>query len=440
MLVWGSSGNTRQQLLAVLTSAVLGAAALAWIAAQPRWAHTPLAFTLGLALLVRVVAAQASPLLEDDHHRYLLDGWRTATAADPYRLPPSAFFGDASVPHVLQEALNGINNPDIPTIYGPLLQAVFALAWWIAPGQLAPLQALLLAADMAVLWLLARHGVGARWLLAYAVHPLLLKEAMASAHPDGLLALWLLMALMAWRQGRAVAVGALLGLALGTKVSAWVVLPLLLWAPALGDGQVRDRLHHLRWAGRVAVTAAVTLATLYLPFWLAAQGGSDASALAVFGSHWRFNPLLFRAIEAAVPSPWARPLAALAAALCIAVVVLAWRRQAAHADPPLHLALLCLLLWSPVVNPWYWLWLLPLAVAAGGSGGAAVVAVSVVAALSYLNGSVLAEAGWQTAATPFSVAWPMAVLQLAVLALAWRRSWITQGSRDHSARSSKAPQ
>ena len=61
---------------------------------------------------------------------------------------------------------------------------------------------------------------GARWLLAYALHPMILKEAMVSAHPDGLVAVWLLLALLAWRRERLFFTGLLLGLAVATKVAA----------------------------------------------------------------------------------------------------------------------------------------------------------------------------------------------------------------------------
>ncbi len=57
--------------------------------------------------------------------------------------------------------------------------------------------------------------------------------ALCSAHPDGLMALLLRGAAAAWRRGRAWQMGLWLGAACATKVSARVVLPLLLVAPHL---------------------------------------------------------------------------------------------------------------------------------------------------------------------------------------------------------------
>ena len=306
LLVWGSDSGPARQLFAVLAGAGTGGAALLWVALDSRFGQMRVAWVLALALLLRLVAVQASPLLEDDHYRYLWDGWRSATALDPYRLPPSAYFGAPGLSARWNDILGGINNPDIPTIYGPLLQWLFALAHQIAPGRIGALQALLLLADMLVLGVLAWQGVGSRMLLLYALHPLVLKEAMASAHPDGLVALWLLLALAAWQRQRALWLGVMLGLAVCTKVAALVVLPMLLWPPTPPAGE-QKAYRVFVWLGLVTLGLGLTLLALYAPFLWA--GGSDAAALRVFGSEWRFNPLFYRCIEAFLPTALARPAA-----------------------------------------------------------------------------------------------------------------------------------
>lgn len=416
-LVWGSEANTAQQLIAVLAAASIGSAALIWIALDKGFKHTPLWWILGLAVTLRLIAVQASPLLEDDHFRYLWDGFRTVTAFDPYRLPPSAYFGVSGLSQQWQDILSGINNPDIPTIYGPVLQWLFALAYLIAPGQVSAIQALVMVVDLAVLGLLVSQRIGARWLLAYAVHPLILKEAIASAHPDGLVALLLLLGLLAWQRRRAAWVGILLGLAVATKVSALLVVPLFLIAPQFAGLR---RNHVVLWIVWVMAGLSVSLAILYLPFLV--MGGSDGTALAVFSEHWRFNPLLYRFIEVVLSSQAARLTAA--ALIIIAVAVLALHCQRARSAimvrPPVDFAIVALLLLAPVVNPWYWLWVLAPAILLGRT---LVASIAAVAALSYINASVLCSAGWCAAFAstgPYSVIWPITVVQLVVIGIAWR--------------------
>ena len=418
-LVWGSGTPTATQLLAVLTAAALGGLAMLWIAFDGRFAQTPLVWVLGLALVVRVIAVQAEPLLEDDHYRYLWDGMRTAQHFDPYRFAPSAFFSANDLAPQWQDILSSINNPSIPTLYGPVLQALFALAHLLAPGRVGAIQGLVLLADLGCIALLARQGVGARWLLAYALHPMILKEAMVSAHPDGLVALWLLLALLAWRRERMWFTGVLLGLAVATKVAALVVVPLFLFGP-------QRTVPLWRTSSAVALGFAVALGAAYLPF--LAAGGSDVVGLQAFAAQWRFNPLLYRVVEASVPSGMVRPAAALTIAAGVAALLWRWRvAGSAGRDagmPPVDTAFLLLLLLAPVVNPWYALWALGPAIAARRP---LVPVLGCVAVLAYLNGSVLREAGWQAAtqwAAPYTVPWPVALLEVAavvfVAAWVWR--------------------
>ena len=424
LLWWGSGASTAQQLAAVLAGAAVGCAALLWVALDRGFSRAPLWWVASLALVLRLVAMQAVPLLEDDHYRYLWDGLRTATSFDPYRLPPSAFFGANELTPQWQDILSGINNPDVPTIYGPALQWLFALAHVIAPGRVGAIQVIVLLVDMACFGLLLRQRVGTRWLLAYALHPMILKEAMASAHPDGLVALLLLLALVAWQRGFAVRVGALLGLAVATKVAALVVVPLFLFGLRRNnalDASIGIRMHaDWRSALGTSVGFAGSLCLMYLPFITA--GGSDGAALQTFAAQWRFNPLLFRVIETWLSASTVRPAAAGLLFACIAGLVWRWHQRhtlRAPGLPPADQAMLLLLLLAPVVNPWYWLWALAPAMLAGRCLVAAVAGAGV---LSYLNSSVLREAGWLAAdgsAAPFSVGWPIAMAQLAVLSLAW---------------------
>ena len=418
VLVWGSGAPTATQLFAVLTAAALGGAALLWIAFDTRFAQTPLAWVFGLALVLRLMAVQADPLLEDDHYRYLWDGMRTARYFDPYRLAPAAFFGADELAPRWQDILSGINNPDIPTLYGPVLQALFALAHWLAPGRVGAIQGLVLLVDLGCFALLARLGVASRGLLVYALHPMILKEAMASAHPDGLVALWLLLAVLAWRRERMGFTGVLLGLAVATKVAALLVVPLFLFAP-------QRTLAFGRTSSAVALGFVLALGAAYLPF--LAGGTSDALGLQTFAAQWRFNPLLYRVIEAAVPNGMARPVAALTITAGMAALLWRWRVVSTvnreMAMPPVDSVFLLLLLFAPVVNPWYALWALAPAIAARRP---LVPVMGCVGVLAYLNGSTLQEAVGQADTgliAPYSVPWPVALVQVTalILAAAWVR-------------------
>lgn len=414
LLAYGATGDAATQLRTTCAVAGLGGGTLVWIALDRQLARTRPGAIMLLALLVRLIALMGMPILEDDHFRYLWDGMRTATSLQPYALPPSAFFGDPAWDETWQDVLNGINNPDIPSIYGPTLQWLFAIGYLISPARLFGIQVLLLAVDLGTLALLTRARVPARLLLAYAVHPLVLSQSIVSAHPDGLLGLFTLAAMLAWRAERPLATGALLGLALGTKVSAVLLLPFFLWRPPLATPrEAASRGAHVL---PLALGGAFSLALLYLPFlW---HHANETLALQTFAQQWQFNPLAFRLLLASgLSGAMARPVAVAMLALMLVGLLLHWRAaQARGADalwPPVDLAFAALLLVSPVVNPWYWLWGLAPSLLRRRHWA---VAFGAVAFLSYFNSTVLFEAGWSTSASQsFAVAWPITLLELACL-------------------------
>ena len=276
----------------------------------------------------------------------------------------------------MQAALNGINNPDIPTIYGPVLQALFGLGYWMAPGQLWPLKLCLLCAEVAVLLLLGAAGVKPRWMMVLVLHPLVTKESAMTAHPDILIGAALLAAVMAWRRSLQAWAAVLAALAVAMKISA---IAALFFFCVTREG---------RFSAKGTLAMLLTLGLLYAPL-LLGESRTEGGAAAVFGEQWVFNPLLFKLGAAAVGDSAARLLSAGVFALVWLGLFGGWivklrrlslnRRsqneagQGALRDTlpdalqdalpwaPIAATFIAMLLLSPVVNPWYWLWVLPLA-------------------------------------------------------------------------------
>jgi alpha-1,6-mannosyltransferase len=261
---------------------------------------------------------------------------------------------------MMQAALNGINHPDVPTIYGIVWQLVFAVSYFIAPGALWPIKLTLLIVEIVMLIVLSRNGVAHRWLLCWIAHPLILQESALSAHPDVLIGATLLAATLMWQRGSERSGAALVAVAVAMKASALVVLPLF-W---------------LRKSGRIGfdlcAISVATIALLYLPI-IVTTSGSELSALATFGQQWTFNPLLFKPLTWMLGDTSARLVVMALLASIAAVVALRWRvslraqTAAISQDESITIATpilaitFALLMLSPAVNPWYWLWALPIA-------------------------------------------------------------------------------
>ena len=325
----------------------------------------PVGRLLFWAVGFRLCGLIGGPFYEDDFYRYLWDGYRFATAGTPYGAAPEDFFIDPAVPAVFQGVLDGVNYPELPTIYAPVTQVVFLVAYWIEPASVAVLQAILIAVDLGAIALLLRLAP-ARNVLLYAWCPLVVKEIAFTAHPDGIGVCLLLGAIVlagnpvgassrptptgsedrpraVERNRRFWPAAALLGLAVATKTFAVVLAPLVL---------VRARPKH--WALFVATAAAA-----YLPF--VVMGGSDLLSLGVFARDWEFNSAVFALLKAVVPPFEARILLGAFFVAFLGFYCLRRARGGERGIPRGDVLFGVLLAVSPVINPWYLLWLLPFA-------------------------------------------------------------------------------
>ena len=294
------------------------------------------------AVVFRICGLAGGPFYEDDFYRYLWDGYRFATTGTPYGAAPETFFLDPGVPALFQGVLGGINYPELPTIYGPTSQLIFLLGYWVQPASVAVLQAILIAADLALIGLLLRLAP-ANGVLLYAWCPLVVKEIAFTAHPDGAGACLLVAAIVLARERHWRSAAVLLGLATGAKVFGLVLAPLVL---------ARARIGH--W-----ILFAATVAALYAPF--ALQGGTDLASLEVFAREWEFNSAAFGLLATVIPRFESRVVLGLVFAGFWARYYWSYTRGGGHGIPRGDWLYGALLFLSPVVNPWYLLWLLPFA-------------------------------------------------------------------------------
>lgn len=297
------------------------------------------------ALVFRVIGIWGLPVLEDDWYRYLWDGYRFISDGTPYGVAPSAFFTSDGLPDRFAEIVGQINNPQLPTIYGPTLQYLFALAYLISPGELWGLKLIMLCADMAVIAILLRLAP-ITYVLLYAWCPLVIKEIAFTAHPDGI-GVCLLLAALFFRSRQFYIAAVITGaLAVAAKVFAILVVPWVLW-----------RLPIKYW-----LIFFASLLAIYLPFII--QGGNDFFSLFVFVQYWEFNAAAYAIFNLFLDDSTAKFVL-----VSLFLAWLAWyffNSQNQNRDtfniPRADWVFALFLFIAPVINAWYWLWVLPFAV------------------------------------------------------------------------------
>lgn len=336
---------------------MLGTAASAALAWRERNV-SPRAVLLGAAGL-HLIALLGAPRFEDDYFRFLLDGWRTLVSGSPYGLAPASLFGDPNVPDALQPVLDGVNNPDAPTIYGPVLQALFAFCFAVFGTEERGLRAVFGLCNLLLIGLLLRRHAAGRVAL-YAFNPALIAELVLHAHPDGVMMLLLAAGLATARTPWLA--GLCFGFAAGAKIVALAAWPALLRR------------------GPLAVAGALLgLGLAYAPFVL--QGSTaGVDGVETFATQWRFNSLGFWLLNILFGDGGGRVAAALLGGGLI--LWIHWRDTDFQAMSG-HLAFGAVLLVSPVINAWYLAWILPFALS---SRQIWPWAASIALPLSYLTG------------------------------------------------------
>lgn len=330
------------------------------------------ALMLGIVLaglLMRLVQLGGTPILEDDFYRYLWDGAMTAHGQNPYALSPQQILdteSDVTTPvmglaYDADPTLRRINHPWLRTIYPPMAQMAFALAYWINPWQIDGLRVVWLAIDILILLLLIRligHSPHAMFSLAiYWLNPLLIKEVYNAGHMELVLVVCVIATLIAVQARHFKQSGLFLGLATGAKLWPAIWLPVLL------------RQVLTSWRIRLIVIACLIIPVLLFALPII-QGRLDStSGFVAYAQRWQMNDSAYNLIHAMTDrlSPNHAHLLArlLIAGLLAAIMMYCIRRLSPDFGGFCNSTLaitLALFLLSPTQFPWYYLWVLPLLV------------------------------------------------------------------------------
>ncbi len=265
------------------------------LAARAKQDRSLVAVLLGSAIAFRIILLPSTPIQEIDIYRYLWDGAVLRAGVSPFRYSPQQVRHasiDQSLPDDLERlvrlrdtepslktVLDRIHYGQLPTVYPPVSQLVFAAAAWTTPDEatvalrIAVMKTWMIAWDVATLVLvmrlltLVRRPIGL--CLIYGWCPLLIKEVANSGHLDALavflttLSVYLLVQLTAEVRARtarpplvALSAAVVLALAVGAKLYPVILAPLL----AVGVGR------HLGWRWSVA-TLLVFVVTLSFILW-----------------------------------------------------------------------------------------------------------------------------------------------------------------------------
>lgn len=322
---------------------------LAWLAGlllvarrRPRISTAAL---LAWALAMRLpLLLGPPPTLSDDVHRYVWEGRVVAAGGDPWDTTPD---DPSLIPlRVGAPEWSSINHRELPAIYPPVTQGVFAflVAWGF--DRVEWMRAAMVGFDLLLIGLLIAllraRGAATGLAILYAWNPLVVVEVASSGHYEPLALVPMIGGLLLWERRRGEA-WLLWGLAFGTKLigaaPAWFAARQL---------QRRGR-GDLAWRGLLFTGFAALLPAL--PF--AVDGSPPLGSLGTYVEHWGHNSSVH-----ALLTPW---LGYHPARTAVAGGMLLWAAgltlRAPRPAEGFTLLFCGLILLSPVVHPWYGLWL-----------------------------------------------------------------------------------
>ncbi len=329
-----------------------------------------LVLMIGLGMVLRMLLFWSTPAFEDDWYRYLWDGAVTANGYNPYAVSPDEAQGEPyayslqPLAHKSGVVIERVNHSHLKTIYPPVAQAAFALAYLIKPFSLSAWRIVLLLSELAALGLLIallrEAGRSPLWAALYWWNPVVVKEIINSAHMEGIVTPLVLAALLLTLKKRPLAASGMLGLAIGAKLWPVMLAPLVL-RPLLAEPK------------RLAGAIALLLALLGLWAWPIIAGGIDqTSGFIAFAQHWRTNSALFPALQDAASlllspcglgetTPGVITRGLLAAIVGLFALWTAQRPIDGAQDLMQRAGLVTgvLYLLSPAQFPWYAIWMLP---------------------------------------------------------------------------------
>jgi alpha-1,6-mannosyltransferase len=371
----GDLGARTRALLCLWGAAQAAYMAAAWWVLRPGARRSALPIVLVTGLLARVLLIPGAPTLSEDVYRYLWYGRLVAHGINPYPHAPS----DPALAPLRNGLIPRLNHAEVPTIYPPAAQALFAAAARVSETPVAWKLLLLLLETflvLALLRLLRERGVPEDRLLLYYWNPLVLVESFGSGHVDLAAAAFLVPSLLLYERRRNARAGILFALAVLTKFVPGLLIPWLL----------------RRRAWVLLAAAAITSAIFYAPFLSA--GSSLTTGLRIYARHWEFNGAAYHLLRRALSSDIAvRRI--LAGAGLLAALGIAWRARTATGAA--YACLTSFLLFSPTVFPWYLvpvLALLPLHPDWGMITFSGLVALSYLPLPAYHSTGVWSLPGW----------------------------------------------
>jgi len=290
--------------------------------------------------LIKILFISTEPTGSDDYYRYLWDGKIQSNGINPYLYAPD----DQTLNPFHSELLpEKVSYPQIRTIYFPVSQFLFTLAYRISGENAIGLKIILLLAELLILisfyYLFKRFSIDLKYILFYAVLPLVLFQFFIDAHVDLVGVALMLASITLYFYDKKIFSYLLLGLSISVKPTGLLLIPFLF----------QNEQKFIEKIKSVFIPIIVFIIT-FLPYVFTA---TPLDTLINFTAKWTFNGMIYDILNIFLSNNLSIRL--LCGILFLLVFIFLFTSKIDFLKK-VYLSLFLLMIFSPVVHPWYLIW------------------------------------------------------------------------------------
>lgn len=294
-----------------------------------------------LSLILRIIFISVQPIGSDDYYRYLWDGKVIANGINPYKYSADA----EELTNLHSEVLpSKVNHANLKTVYPPLSIIIFYFSYILFGESYIGIKIFLLLFEIitfiSLYLILKKLKFPLKNILIYALCPLPIFQFFIDAHVDGFGISLLALSILFYLDKKIDLSLIFTGLSICIKPVGILLLPIYF----LNERNLKEKI-------KVVVIPILTCGIFYLPFIFT---GKVFEALTNFTVNWTFNGFIFDLLNFILNDNQKTRFICGIIFLIIYLLIIFSKQKLLD---KIYLSIFFLLIFSPVVHPWYAVWL-----------------------------------------------------------------------------------
>jgi len=329
-------------------------------------------------LIIRLSFIHVKPIGSDDIYRYIWDGKVQTAGINPYLYLPN----DLKLQNLHSDIIPKlVNYPDMKTIYFPLSQWLFFAGYTISHESFWGYKLLLLLFELLTIYALflitKKLNIPVKNILLYVLCPLPIIQFAIDSHLDGFGLPLLLFSLYFYLGNKKTISLFFLGLSFSIKPVGLVLIPIMFFI----DKSWKEKI-------KIVLIPLIAFAIQFLPYIFTSN---PFEMLFIYARNWTFNGFVFNIVNYFINN---NQTARIVCGLMLFIFLLPIFFNKMDLIKKFYYSILLLMIFSPVVHPWYIAWLvifLPITFQLSGIIYAALSSLTVFTVLNYQLNAVWEE-------------------------------------------------